>query len=107
METITENYSIILNRVEFYNRYQNQEESLLDYLIDIYKLSRCCEFNEDADFLIRDRFVIGMNNQQLQEAIFALDGNPTLEEVMHLCGINKTDYENGKIVVDSLDTGEI
>lgn len=96
-----QHHCILLNRLDFYNRCQSDEETLLDYLIDVYRLSKLCEFHGDAELLIRDRLVFGMIDTELQQKLLSLAGNPTLEKVMETCQIDKINFEGGKALVDA------
>lgn len=78
--------NIIRERYEFYQRCQKSEETFYTFLENIRSLAESCEFHrEEKEFLIRDRFLCGLNNRSLQLNLLATGGNPTVDDVLHFC----------------------
>lgn len=78
--------NLIFERFEFYQRCQKSEESYYTFLEDIRLLADSCEFNgEERELLIRDRFVCGLNDRNLQSTIITNGGNPSMGKVLELC----------------------
>lgn len=78
--------NLILERFEFYQRCQRSEESFYTFLDDIRVLAENCEFHgEEKELLIRDRFVCGLNDKNLQSTIITSGGNPSVDKVLELC----------------------
>lgn len=100
--------NIVLERYEFYRRSQRSEESFYTFLEDIRNLAENCEFHgEEKEFLIRDRFIFGINDKSLQSAIITNGGNPSVEKVLEICqkfNTYSTIYiDNNIIKVEELD----
>lgn len=78
--------NIILERYEFHRRCQRSEETFYTFLQNVQNLAESCEFHADErDFLIRDRFVCGLNDKDIISAIIANGGNPSIDEVLEIC----------------------
>lgn len=78
--------NLILERFEFYQRCQKSEESFYTFLEEIRLLAENCEFNnQEKELLIRDRFVCGLIDKNLQSTIITNGGNPSIDKVLELC----------------------
>lgn len=74
--------NVIYDRYKFHQRVQRSEETLNNFLQDIRKLSENCEFhNDERELLLRDRFVCGLNDKDLQLTIVSNGGNPTIQQI--------------------------
>lgn len=83
--------TFLRKRYDFFERYQNPEESLYAYLDVIRLLAEFCEFHvAERENLICCRFVSGLQDKQLQSFILESFEHPTIEEVLDMCaGKNK------------------
>lgn len=61
--------NVIYERFIFYSRKQSDGESFDIFLTDLKKLVRNCEFENQADDMLRDRIVLGINSRELQEQL--------------------------------------
>lgn len=78
--------TFLKKRYDFFERYQNVEESIHAYLSVIRLLAEFCDFHvAEKEVLIRDRLVSGMLDKQLQSLILESFEHPSIEEVIDLC----------------------
>lgn len=98
--------NILLERYEFYQRCQKSEENFYTFLENIQNLAENCEFHgEEKDLLIRDRFVCGLNDKDLQSSIISTGGNPSVEKVINLCQKYRSIID-GEIKVEELNVDD-
>ncbi|OCT95534.1 hypothetical protein XELAEV_18013221mg [Xenopus laevis] len=71
-------------RCIFNSRVQSPIESIEEYITDLKLKSRTCNFAQLRDSLIRDRLVIGCNDQKVQER-FLREHDLTLEKAIRIC----------------------
>lgn len=83
--------TFLRKRFDFFERYQNSEESIHAYLNAVRMLAEYCDFHEaDKENLICCRFVSGLEDKQLQSLILDQFAHPSIEQVLNLCtGDNK------------------
>ncbi|KAJ8911780.1 hypothetical protein NQ315_008833 [Exocentrus adspersus] len=62
----------VYERFKFYKRNQLEGESFEQFLAEIKKLAQSCEFKELFDEMIRDRIVIGVSDENLQERLLRM-----------------------------------
>lgn len=75
--------NITVERYNFFTRFQQNYETLDEYVTVLNNLSTSCEFNKLKEDLIKDMFVIGINNQQIKEKLLQ-EENLTLENAIKL-----------------------
>ena len=81
--------SVIINRFNFLNRGQNEDESITDFAAALRKLSNCCKFDTMLDSLLRDKFVVGLNDSSIRERLFQQRDNLPFDEAIEIA----TSYE--------------
>lgn len=79
------NTNVIYARHCFYKRCQDWNETLHEFLEQIRCLAKSCEFRGEEDYMIRDRIVFGIDDDDLREKFIADGGNPSLEHVIQAC----------------------
>ncbi|XP_037294434.1 uncharacterized protein LOC119190628 [Manduca sexta] len=67
--------SVLAERYRFRQRRQLPEESIADYVAELKKLARKCEFKEELNGNLRDQFVCGLKGDIMRQRLFAEDGN--------------------------------
>ncbi|KAL5473475.1 hypothetical protein EMCRGX_G027964 [Ephydatia muelleri] len=73
---------VIAERFKFHQRNQSESESVVQYLAELRKLAKTCEFKAFLDEALRDRFVCGLRAQSIQKRLLseaALDLKKALE----------------------------
>ena len=63
--------NIIYERFKFYSRNQKPSESLTEYIHTLKSLASSCEFGEALNEMLRDRFVVGLNDQKTQRSLLS------------------------------------
>ena len=58
---------VIYERYKFYSRNQKSTESISEYVAGIRALASTCEFKDNLNDMLRDRFVMGIANSQTQQ----------------------------------------
>jgi hypothetical protein len=74
---------VIAERFRFHKRNQLQCESVNAHIAELRKLTEFCEFGLNLNVTLRDRFVCGVRNDQIQKELFPdffFCGHPTLYE---------------------------
>ena len=74
MEEFFDNYfqvrkNVIFERARFNTRTQLPEESVNQIISEIHRLADRCDFNNMKDELIRDRLVVGIQDNALSECL--------------------------------------
>lgn len=83
--------SILAERFRFRQRRQLPAESIADYVADLKRLSRQCEFTSSLEENIRDQFVCGIRSDITRQRLFAED---------------KLDYKKAVTLALSLEAAE-
>ena len=74
---------IIAERFAFHKRDQRPEEKINDFLIELRKLAQSCDFGDFLEQALRDRFVCGLANLNLQKRLLT-EKNLTLERAVSI-----------------------
>ena len=61
----------IAERFRFYKRQQRQGESMADYVAELRRLATTCEFGAFLDDALRDKFVCGLQKENIQRRLLA------------------------------------
>ena len=79
------NITCIFERAKFNMRKQEEEESVVSFIADLYALDEHCGYNALHNEMIRDRLVVGLRDASLSEML-QLDAELTLDKVVsHVC----------------------
>jgi len=73
--------NIIYERAKFNNRCQESNESVSDFITDLFQLSQTCKYGLLRDELVRDRIVVGIKDSKLSLSL-QMDASLTLESVI-------------------------
>ena len=73
----------IFERAKFNRRVQQEEESVDDFIIDLYSLAEHCQYGRLHDEMVRDRIVVGIKDFKLSEKL-QMDNELTLEKAISL-----------------------
>ncbi|KAJ8981588.1 hypothetical protein NQ317_002616 [Molorchus minor] len=76
--------NVVYERYKFYKRDQLEGENFEQFLAEIKKLSQSCEFKVLLDEMIRDRIVIEINDENLQERMLRTT-NLDLKKAIDCC----------------------
>ena len=60
---------LIFERYKFQTRNQKAGESIADYVAGIKTLAHTCDYKDNLDDMLRDRFVIGLSNRHTQQIL--------------------------------------
>lgn len=81
-DDVSEN--IISMRLRFYERKQNNDETFDEFLTELFELAKNCLFNEQEEWLIRDRIIFGSIESDLKEYFLKISENPSLDEIISI-----------------------
>nr|XP_047132680.1 uncharacterized protein K02A2.6-like [Hydra vulgaris] len=87
----------IAQRFQFYKRDRKDEESVSGYITELRRLSEHCEFGENLNDYLRDRFVCGLNNENVQQKLLTIK-NLTLETTLDTARAYETAYKDTKAI---------
>ena len=62
---------LIYERYKFYSRVQKSGESVNDFVAALKSLAHTCEFGATLTEMLRDRFVMGLANEKIQQVLLA------------------------------------
>ena len=74
---------VIFERYKFQTRNQNSGESIADYIASIKELARTCDYGDNLNDMLRDRFVIGLSNRSTQQALLT-DADLTFQKAVNI-----------------------
>ena len=69
---------VIGQRFQFYQHSQWADESIVDFLADLRRLSITCDFGEFLEEALRDQFVCGVKNESIQKKLLT-ESNLTIK----------------------------
>lgn len=78
---------VIAERFRFHKRLQQENESVVEFVAELRKLARFCEFGDFLEEALRDQLVCGLRNEQQQATLLAkhdLKLSTAIEEVQAL-----------------------
>nr|XP_047141475.1 uncharacterized protein LOC124816358 [Hydra vulgaris] len=77
---------------------RKDEESVSGYITELPRLSEHCEFGENLNDYLRDRFVCGLNNENVQQKLLTIK-NLTLEITLDTARAYETAYKDTKAIL--------
>ncbi|XP_026726971.1 uncharacterized protein LOC113508147 [Trichoplusia ni] len=83
--------SILAERYRFRQRRQSAGETIADYVADLKKMSRYCEFKINLEENLRDQFVCGLRSEYIRQRLFAEDN---------------IDYQKALVLANTLEAAE-
>lgn len=87
LETLTKHFKpkavLIYERYKFYSRAQKTGESVNDFVAAIKALAHTCEFGATLTEMLRDRFVMGLSNEKVQQVLLA-ESDLTFEKAVSM-----------------------
>lgn len=78
--------NVVFERYMFYKRVQREDETFEQFLTDVKKLARTCEFNNMTDEMVRDRIILGTYDPSVQERLLRIEGL-TLQKASDHCRV--------------------
>ena len=73
--------NVIAERFRFFKRDRTSGETVNAYIAELRRLSEHCEFKTELNTYLRDRFVCGLNNENVQQKLLASE-DLTLEKAL-------------------------
>jgi hypothetical protein len=73
----------VAERHKFYNRFQTQNESIVQFVNDLKRLSLRCNFEESLDKSLRDQFLTGIRSPKTKTKLLT-EANLTFEKAVQL-----------------------
>ena len=91
---------MILERATFNRRSQLQGESAEQYITTLYKLAETCEYGELTSQMIRDRLVVGIQEDISFSERMQMDADLTLEKAKKLVCQREAVQEHKELLSD-------
>ena len=91
---------VIYERFKFYSRNQKSGESINDYVASIKSLARTCEFKDNLEEALRDRFVMGLNSESIQQHLLVVK-DLTLYQAVSIASARQTACDDAKALNSS------
>lgn len=76
--------NVTVERHKFFTRSQKEVESIEQYVLELKKLAKTCEFGSLYDDLIKDRLVCGVSSATIRERLLR-EESLNLEKAMDIC----------------------
>ncbi|XP_054256900.1 uncharacterized protein LOC128981930 [Macrosteles quadrilineatus] len=89
----TPNTNVVYQRYLFFRRSQADGESFNSFLTDLRKLAISCDFGDQESNLIRDRIVMGINDNSTQERLIR-ETNVKLDDAVKFCRLIESSREH-------------
>ncbi|XP_062502906.1 uncharacterized protein LOC134179903 [Corticium candelabrum] len=80
---------VIAERFKFYKRQQKEGESIANYLAELRRLAKHCEFADSLNTALRDQLVCSLRHEGLQQKVLA-ERDLTLEKALSLTQAHET-----------------
>ena len=64
---------VIAERFTLHRRNQRPEETIMHYLVELWRLASHCDFNNYLEEALRDRFVCGLRSESIQKQLLTED----------------------------------
>ena len=74
---------VIAKKFRFYQRLQREGETIANYMAELRRLSKHCDFGDYLDTALRDQLVCGIYHETVQRKILA-ESELTLTKVVHI-----------------------
>ncbi|XP_031327272.1 uncharacterized protein LOC116158601 isoform X1 [Photinus pyralis] len=87
----------VFNRYKFFNRNQAEGESFDNFLTDLKKIAKICEFEKQEESLVRDKIILGIRDRGLQEALLR-EADINLEKASNLCRAAEVSKQQVKLM---------
>uniref|UniRef100_A0A336LV17 CSON005344 protein n=1 Tax=Culicoides sonorensis TaxID=179676 RepID=A0A336LV17_CULSO len=88
VEALSSKKLVVVERAIFYSRHQHEGENASEFSLALRHLAQSCEFNEQLDHHLRDRFIMGLCNDNLRARI--IEDNPeTFERAIAIAQTNE------------------
>ena len=97
----------IVEHFTFNKRNQQQGESATDYAVELQSLAKKCEFGTFLDKALRDRFVAGLVNSNIQEKLLNKDSKLKFEEAVKEAATYETSKEEVKQFHSMINNGVV
>lgn len=86
---------VIAERFHFHSRSQAADESVADFMAQLRRLSKHCDFQDYLDQALRDRLVCGLRNEGIQRRLLA-ESDLTLTRALELAQGMEAAEKNAK-----------
>ena len=80
---------VIAKRFHFYQRLQREGETIANYMAELRRLSKHCDFGDYLDTALRDQLVCGLDHDAVQRKIL-VESEPTLTKAVHIAQAAET-----------------
>lgn len=87
--------NVVMERFKFNMRNQQHEEPFTNFLTDLKRLIKSCEFGDQQDSLLRDRIILGIADKSLQERMLR-EVDLSLEKIVKLCRATEMGRDQAK-----------
>lgn len=87
--------NLIYNRYKFHSRFQTEGETLDQFVTDLKLLVKECNYQE-ADNMVRDRLVIGIQNTKIREKLVNVGSDLTLEKAQEIARLHEMSTAQAK-----------
>ncbi|XP_047986786.1 uncharacterized protein LOC125226742 isoform X2 [Leguminivora glycinivorella] len=96
--------SVMAERYHFRQRRQNKDESITQYIAELKKLAKHCDFDSSLEDNLRDQLVCGLRSDVIRQRLFAEDGLKYDRAVQLACALEGA--ERDAAAVDQAGSSE-
>ena len=96
----------IFERFQFWKREQQSEESIADYVIGLKEKVKNCDFGDFYKEAMRDKFIIGLKNEQIQTKLIQQE-EITFEEAIKIANSMESSKQKASSLHESTSVNKI
>lgn len=89
--------NVVIERHKFLTRVQKQNEPFDDFLNDLKKLVKSCDFRDQEESLMRDRIIIAVNDEALQQRMLR-NSDLTLKKATDSCRASELSKQQQRVI---------
>ena len=89
--------NVVIERHKFLTRVQQQNEPFDDFLNDLKKLVKSCDFGDQEESLMRDRIIIAVSDETLQQRMLR-DSDLTLKKATDSCRASELSKQQQRVI---------
>ncbi|KAL0879410.1 hypothetical protein ABMA27_003165 [Loxostege sticticalis] len=98
--------SILAERYKFRQRRQLHNETIADYVSELKKLSKYCEFSSSLDDNLRDQLVCGLKSEIIRQRLFAEDNLTYTRAVTLSLSLEAAERDASAVERNGIDSSE-
>lgn len=97
--------NIIYQRFQFHQTVQNAADTVDDFVNKLRELAEQCGFEDRLEEMVRDRFIIGLKNKEIQTELLSKP-ELSLSNAVRICKLKELEEENNRLLNQRVDNAQ-